>query len=68
MPTTRLPAAAAAVSTGGGSSGLTSVSRLVYPISEACLAVGLWLVMGITYLPYLMRSQSGQIRERDRAG
>ena len=67
MLTARLPVAAAAAPTGGGPSALTSFSQLLYPISEACLAVGLWLVIGITYLPYLMRSQPGRVRERDRA-
>jgi amino acid transporter len=57
-----LPAAGAlvlvpvlAASVGVGSSVLKFVSPLPSPLSEAGLAVGIWFVVGIGYLAYLLR-------------
>jgi amino acid transporter len=54
-----LPVLAAAV--GVGSSVLKFVSPLPYPISEAGLAVGIWFVIGIGYLAYLLLRHPGRI-------
>ncbi len=59
-----LPVLAAAV--GVGSSVLKFVSPLPYPISEAGLAVGIWFVIGIAYLAYLLRAHPGRIADMDK--
>jgi len=56
-----IPVLAAAV--GVGSSVLKFVSPLPYPISEAGLAVGIWFVIGIAYLGYLLSTHPDRIRE-----
>jgi hypothetical protein len=44
---------------------LRFVSPLPYPISEAGLAVGIWFVIGIGYLIYLLRKHPDRIRDMD---
>ncbi len=56
-----IPVLAAAV--GVGSSVLKFVSPLPYPISEAGLAVGIWFVIGLGYLVYLLSRHPDRIRE-----
>jgi amino acid transporter len=56
-----IPVLAAAV--GVGSSVLKFVSPLPYPISEAGLAVGIWFVVGIVYLIYLLRRHPQRVRD-----
>jgi amino acid transporter len=56
-----IPVLAAAV--GVGSSVLKFVSPLPYPISEAGLAVGIWFVIGLAYLGYLLMRHPSRIRE-----
>ncbi len=58
-----IPVLAAAV--GVGSSVLKFVSPLPYPISEAGLAVGIWFVIGVSYLGYLLVKHPGRIREME---
>jgi amino acid transporter len=56
-----IPVLAAAV--GVGSSVFKFVSPLPYPISQAGLAVGIWFVIGLGYLGYLLLRQPGRISE-----
>jgi hypothetical protein len=58
-----IPVLAAAV--GVGSSTLKFVSPLPYPISEAGLAVGIWFIIGIGYLAYLLARHPDRIRAMD---
>ena len=59
-----VPVLAAAV--GVGSSVLKFVSPLPYPINEVGLAVGIWYVIGVGYLIYLLRRHPDRIRDMDR--
>ncbi|HXW43523.1 MAG TPA: APC family permease [Streptosporangiaceae bacterium] len=56
-----IPVLAAAV--GVGSSLLKFVSPLPYPISEAGLAVGIWFLIGLGYLGYLLARHPRRISE-----
>jgi amino acid transporter len=56
-----LPVLAAAV--GVGSSVLSFVSPLPYPISEAGLAVALWFAAGVIYLVYLLFRHPDRVRD-----
>ena len=51
-----------AAATGVGSSTLKFVTPLPYPVSEAGLAVGIWYVLGIGYLVYLLRRHPDRVR------
>jgi amino acid transporter len=59
-----VPVLAAAV--GVGSSVLKFVSPLPYPINEVGLAVGIWYVIGVGYLIYLLRRHPDRIRDMDK--
>ena len=59
-----VPVLAAAV--GVGSSVLKFVSPLPYPINEVGLAVGIWYVIGVGYLIYLLRTHPDRIRDMDK--
>jgi hypothetical protein len=48
-----------------GSSLLKFVSPLPYPISEAGLAVGIWFLIGLGYLAYLLVTHPDRIRNMD---
>jgi amino acid transporter len=56
-----IPVLAAAL--GVGSSVLKFVSPLPSPISYAGLAVGIWYVLGLAYLAYLLRRHPDRIRD-----
>jgi hypothetical protein len=56
-----LPVLAAAV--GVGSSFLPFVSPLPYPISEVGLVVGLWFLIGLVYLVYLLRRHPERVHD-----
>jgi amino acid transporter len=56
-----LPVLAAAV--GVGSSFLPFVSPLPYPISEVGLVVGLWFLIGLVYLVYLLRRHPERLHD-----
>jgi len=56
-----IPVLAAAV--GVGSSKLKFVSPLPYPISEAGLVVGIWFVIGVIYLAYLLRRHPERVHD-----
>lgn len=58
-----IPVLAAAV--GVGSSVLKFASPLPYPISEAGLAVGIWFIIGVGYLAYLLVRHPSRIREME---
>jgi amino acid transporter len=59
-----IPVLAAAV--GVGSSVLKFVSPLPYPISEAELVVGIWFLIGLIYLAYLLRRHPERVRDMDK--
>jgi amino acid transporter len=59
-----IPVLAAAV--GIGSSVLTFVSPLPYPISEAGLAVGIWFAVGVIYLAYLLRRHPERVHDMEK--
>ncbi len=59
-----IPALAAAV--GVGSSVLKFVSPLPYPISEAGLVVGIWFLIGMIYLAYLLRRHPERVHDMDK--
>ena len=59
-----IPVLAAAV--GVGSSALKFVSPLPYPISEAGLVVGIWFLIGLIYLAYLLRLHPERVRDMDK--
>ena len=63
-PSIRVGLLAAAV--GVGSSVLKFVSPLPYPINEVGLAVGIWYVIGVGYLIYLLRRHPDRIRDMDK--
>lgn len=67
-----LPAAGAlilvpvlAAAGGVGPSVLKFVSPLPYPISEAGLAVGIWFLIGVGYLVYLLVTHPDRIRDME---
>ncbi|MGO9219350.1 MAG: hypothetical protein ACLP5E_16540 [Streptosporangiaceae bacterium] len=59
-----IPVLAAAA--GVGSSVLKFVSPLPYPISDAGLVVGIWFLIGIIYLAYLLRRHPERVRDMDK--
>ena len=59
-----IPVLAAAV--GVGSSVLKFVSPLPYPISEAGLVVGIWFLIGMIYLAYLLRRHPERVHDVDK--
>jgi hypothetical protein len=59
-----IPVLAAAV--GVGSSVLKFVSPLPYPISEAGLVVGIWFLIGLIYLAYLLRRHPERVHDMDK--
>ena len=59
-----IPVLAAAV--GVGSSVLKFVSPLPYPISYAGLVVGIWFLIGLIYLAYLLRRYPERVRDMDK--
>jgi hypothetical protein len=59
-----IPVLAAAV--GVGSSVLKFVSPRPYPISDAGLVVGIWFLIGIIYLAFLLRRYPERVRDMDK--
>ena len=59
-----IPVLAAAV--GVGSSVLKFISPLPYPISETETVVGIWFLIGVIYLGYLLRRHPDRVRDMDK--